>query len=73
MLAFTNSANSGNVYFIPTPVAKFTYTAHVTTTVKPRQTSPPLIAMLLIGIGVAVAIIGVAAYVFTSRKTSKKK
>ncbi len=67
IVAFTNSANSGNVYFIPTPVAKFTYTPHVTQIVKPKVTPFP-IAFLLIGVGVAVAVIGVAAYVFTSRK-----
>lgn len=67
MIGFTNGANAGNVYFIPKPVATFTYTAHVTP-VKSGPSSAFLTAMLLIGAGVAVAVIGVAAYFFTSRK-----
>jgi len=68
MVAFTNGANAGNVYFIPTPVAKFVYTPHITTQIKPKPSASPLLAILLIGLGAAVAIIGVAAYFITSRR-----
>jgi alpha-amylase/alpha-mannosidase (GH57 family) len=68
MVSFTNSANSGNVYFIPVPVATFTYTQHVTTVVKPKPSAPSSLAYLLIGSAVVLLLVVVVAYVIISRR-----
>lgn len=66
MVGFTNGANQGNVYYIPKAVTTFTYSS---VTVTPKKTTPvPVIAYVLIGVGVIVVVGGVAAYTYMSRK-----
>ena len=69
MVSFTNSANSGNVYFIPVPIATFIYTHHVTTVTKPRPPSAPsALAYILIGSAIVLLVVVVVAYVIVSRR-----
>ena len=62
---FTSSSGQGNVYFIPSNVASFTYTAPA-----PPSTAPgvPPIAIVLLVLAALLVVAGVVAYRFYSKR-----
>jgi len=70
IVSFANTAQSGNVYFIPTPVASFTFTPHQVAPSPVKKTTAPysLFGIVLIIVAVVVLVIGVGVYIARERR-----